>query len=118
MPISRSNRKRYPKNWKEIRAAVRDRSGNRCECIGECGRNHTWNGDHRCVEMNGTLASWRADKDVVVVLTVAHLDHTPEHNSMDNLRHYCQPCHNRYDVEHRKKNRARTRDSKLGPTML
>ena len=40
-----------------------------------------------------------------IVLTVAHLDHTPENCSLDNLRALCQRCHNRYDEEHRKETR-------------
>jgi len=38
MPIRPENRARYPKNWPEIVARIRERSGNRCECRGECGR--------------------------------------------------------------------------------
>lgn len=33
-----------------------------------------------------------------IVLTVAHLDHTPENCADDNLLHLCQRCHNRYDA--------------------
>lgn len=41
MPIRKENRGRYPKNWKsEIVPAIRARSGNRCECTGQCGRMH------------------------------------------------------------------------------
>jgi hypothetical protein len=41
MPISKANAARYPKNWKtEIVPAIRVRSGNRCECMGECGLHH------------------------------------------------------------------------------
>jgi hypothetical protein len=36
----------------------------------------------------------------VVVLTVAHLDHTPEHCHPDNLRAMCQGCHLHYDRDH------------------
>lgn len=39
---------------------------------------------------------------IVIVLTVAHLDHNPENCSDSNLRHWCQKCHNRYDTQHRK----------------
>ena len=118
MPIRKSERGRYPKHWKKIREDVIARSGGRCECRGECGRKHVWNGDDRCCEVNGALASWRSDRDVVVILTTAHLDHTPENNDLANLRHFCQRCHNRYDAPHRTKTRAKTRDEKLGPMML
>lgn len=46
---------------------------------------------------------------VRVVLTVAHLDHTPENNDPTNLRAFCQFCHNRYDRAHRNATAATTR---------
>lgn len=48
-------------------------------------------------------------KQVKIVLTVAHLDHTPENCADENLKALCQKCHNRYDapmragIKHRKK---------------
>lgn len=48
-----------------------------------------------------------------IVLTIAHLDHTPENNDPANLRAWCQRCHNRYDAPHRRRNAARTRRRKL-----
>lgn len=39
---------------------------------------------------------------VKVVLTVAHLDHTPENCADDNLKAWCQRCHNIYDMPMRK----------------
>ena len=46
-----------------------------------------------------------------IVLTIAHLDHTPEHCNPDNLRALCQRCHNRYDAEHRKETRLNNKNS-------
>ena len=43
---------------------------------------------------------------VKVVLTIAHLDHTPENCAPENLRALCQACHNRYDAKHRAETRA------------
>jgi hypothetical protein len=40
-------------------------------------------------------------KYIVIVLTTAHLDHTPENCNAANLRAFCQKCHNNYDQEHR-----------------
>lgn len=31
---------RYPKDWKQIRAAIMQRAGNACECTGQCGDTH------------------------------------------------------------------------------
>ena len=39
---------------------------------------------------------------VKVVLTVAHLDHMPENCDPQNLRAWCQRCHNRYDAPMRR----------------
>lgn len=44
-------------------------------------------------------------KPVRVVLTVAHLDHTPENCADDNLAALCQRCHNRYDLPMRREGR-------------
>jgi hypothetical protein len=43
------------------------------------------------------------------VLTVAHLDHVPEHNDEANLRHLCQACHLTYDAREHARNAAATR---------
>lgn len=56
--------------------------------------------------MEGEKTAW-------IVITIAHLDHTPENNDPDNLRAWCQRCHNRYDAPHRRLNAARTRRWKL-----
>lgn len=114
MPIRPSERARYPSDWKAISLRIRERSGGRCECSGECGLHRTNPGPRRCEERNGEPAKWARGK---VVLTVAHLDHTPERNDETpppggNLRAYCQRCHNRYDREHRQSNAAMTRRAK------
>ncbi len=36
-----------------------------------------------------------------VVLTIAHLDHHPENCNPENLRAWCQKCHNSYDAPQR-----------------
>ena len=55
-------------------------------------------------ELTGKLA--------YVVLTIAHLDHIPEHCDPDNLRALCQRCHNRYDAEHRRKSKQQNNKNK------
>ena len=40
-------------------------------------------------------------KYIVIVLTVAHLDHQPENCDPENLKAMCQKCHNSYDRSHR-----------------
>jgi 5-methylcytosine-specific restriction endonuclease McrA len=112
MPIRPENRGRYPADWPEVRARILDRAARnkhgrlavvpRCECVGECGR-----GSHpgRCPNVEGGFAYGTGS---TVVLTVAHLDHTPENNDMANLRAMCQGCHLHYDREHHAATRART----------
>ena len=99
--MTRTDMPPYPPDWREISARIRQRSMGQCECLGECGLHH----DHRCTETNGEPAVWAKGK---IMLTVAHLDHTPENCADNNLRAMCQRCHNRYDAEDRRKNRSRT----------
>lgn len=40
-------------------------------------------------------------KYIVIVLTVAHLDHNPANCEYSNLWALCQKCHNNYDSAHR-----------------
>lgn len=49
------------------------------------------------------------NKHIVIVLTVAHLDHDISNNDYSNLRHLCQQCHNRLDVADRKVNRKKNK---------
>lgn len=111
MPIKAENAARYPKNWKkEIVPRIRARSGDRCECLGECGSGDTEHGG-RCKAVNGQPHPLTKSK---VVLTTAHLDHQPENNGDENLRHMCQRCHLRYDSAHHQKNARLTRHRKRG----
>jgi hypothetical protein len=115
-PIRPENRDRYPADWTtRIRPAILERATvstcagalARCECTGECGRAHEHIHDgSRCPNVNG----WRAldGNTAVVVLTIAHLDHTPEHCEPENLRAMCQGCHLRYDADHHAETRAQT----------
>jgi hypothetical protein len=102
MPIRPENRARYPRDWKAVSAAIRARANWRCECEGECGLHRTHPGPRRCAEVHGTPALFAKG---MVILTVAHLDHTPENCKPSNLKAMCQRCHLRYDVAHH----ARTR---------
>lgn len=97
MPIKPENRARYPKDWKRIADAIRERSEQQCEgspaypaCRAPNGEPHPVTGSR-------------------VVLTVAHLDHTPENCDPQNLKAMCQRCHLTYDAEHHKRTAYRTR---------
>ena len=93
MPIDYSN---YPANWKtEIRPAILARAGNQCEgspLYPDC---RARNGDPHPV--TGSK----------VVLTIAHMDHTPANCEPRNLRAWCQRCHLTYDAAHRARERRR-----------
>lgn len=111
MPIKPENAARYPKDWKKVVVPrIRARSGDRCECHGECGSGADEHGG-RCKAVN------REPHPVtksIVVLTVAHLNHTPEDCRDEVLRHMCQRCHLRYDSAHHQKNARVTRFKKKG----
>lgn len=121
MPIRPENRARYPKDWASISHRIRnERAGGKCE---QCGvRNYelggrTKNGDWykaRILGCDGRLpepgSHWWCDgpggakmlRIVRIILTVAHLDHVPENCADDNLRAWCQRCHNLYDAKNRR----------------
>jgi hypothetical protein len=101
MPIKPENKKRYPKNWKEISDRIRfGRADGQCEFLingARCKARH-----NECHPLTGSL----------VILTVAHLDHTPEHCEDDNLLAGCQRCHLMYDAKHHAQTAAETRRCK------
>lgn len=126
MPIRPENKDRYPKDWPQISAAIRQQAGNCCEKCGAPNGVHILRGvefenraayavpcelgAHTYDAETGALlavrlvddikrAGWR---EVKVVLTVAHLDHQPENCDPANLRAWCQRCHNAYDAPMRR----------------
>ena len=106
-PIRPSQRERYPEEWQEISARIRfDRAGGRCECLGECGSKSNQMASKHCIAEHG-LPHPVTGK--LVILTVAHLNHTPEDNRDENLRAMCQGCHLNYDKEHHAETRRQTR---------
>ncbi len=103
MPIRPENKHRYPDDWKEISLRIKERAGWQCECLGECGR-----GTHpkRCPNKHSQPAYGTGSK---VVLTTAHLNHTPEDCDDDNLKAMCQGCHLHYDKDHHAETRKKTK---------
>ncbi len=95
MPISKENKKLYPKNWKELSAWVRLKAGNKCEM---CDSHN-----HKPHPITGSM----------VVLTVHHLDFNPKNNEEYNLMALCQRCHNRLDIKFRVRNRKLKSQGKL-----
>lgn len=122
MPIKPENKKLYPKNWKEIVASVRERSGNKCEWEG-CGCKNGAEGirllDGSFYEFKvpfGEIDRWPEEvmtgKIIKIVLTTAHLDHDPTNNDLSNLRHWCQYHHLRYDAKHHAETARATREAR------
>ncbi|MBE0529517.1 MAG: hypothetical protein IH626_01735 [Rhodospirillales bacterium] len=124
MPIRSENRDRYPPDWPEVSAAIRKRAGNVCEGCGVAngalggrdGSGRWWKARPKGESMARLDwpepgEHWWCDLDgreplllriVRIVLTVAHLDHTPENCDPANLRCWCQRCHNLYDAATRR----------------
>jgi hypothetical protein len=93
-------RDQYPPAWKKLSFSIRFlRAQGVCECVGLCGLHE----GRRCTEKHGQQASFAKGK---VVLTVAHLNHTPSDCRPENLAAMCQRCHLRYDREHHAATRA------------
>ena len=138
MPIRPENKDRYPANWAtEIVPRIRERSGNRCEAcmvpnydLGGRVPTGTW---HKVRPLGEKLLrfEWPKPGDVAmcvgydkplrivkIVLTVAHLDHTPENCDDENLRHWCQRCHNSYDAPMRASGIRQRRFEALGQGVL
>lgn len=123
MPIRAENQWRYPANWPEISARIRERAWNMCE---QCGvENYALGGrdEHgnflpaQPIEESGLRLVWPKPGEyglcvksgrrawcriIRIVLTVAHLNHQPEDCRDENLRCWCQRCHNRHDAAHRR----------------
>lgn len=134
MPIKSENRARYPANWQEIRASILDRAGNCCEWPGCHVINHAvgyWQGQRftqirvrdgsvpsaaQCAAMG--QAHHEGFKVIEIVLTVAHLDHTPENCDPANLAAWCQRHHLAYDQEHHKTTAYMTRKARANTLEL
>jgi glyoxylase-like metal-dependent hydrolase (beta-lactamase superfamily II) len=117
MPIRPSERHRYPQDWKTIRARILERAAQCCEF---CGIEHGAIGRRR---RDGTferfegreieVASLEGVRLTRIVLTIAHLDHTPENNDAANLRALCQRCHLLHDRGQHIRNARETRARRL-----
>lgn len=131
MPIKPENKARYPANWLEIRAAILLRANNCCEqCKVPNGARiargagpfaNTFQMDNAEVYDAETgeriarvrMGEYQLKNMVTIVLTIAHLDHTPENVDHDNLRAWCQMHHLRYDAKHHAESARLTRRALL-----
>lgn len=105
------NYKHYPENWKQIRQQVLDEQGHRCAFCHVANYEHIirgkWNGQPCWLTDEGQVYSWPegkylgetylgwiedGDREIRVVLTVAHLDHDNTNTDRQNLAGLCQKC--------------------------
>lgn len=113
--------KKYPPDWKEIRARILDRAASKCEkcgvpnhAVGARDRHDEWHNEDDIQSLNSSLgmdlfpAGW--PKIIRIILTVAHIhDPDPMNCTNTNLAAWCQRCHNQHDGPMRAKNAAATR---------
>ena len=140
MPIRPENMAKYPggsirsAEWNDIRERIRRRAGNCCEGCGV--ENHALGGrlrdgtflKARPTGTDGLRTTWPSEgswdwcggddpiqlRIIRIVCTVAHLDGKLTDHSDDNLRFWCQRCHNRHDAKSRQINASITRHEKAG----
>lgn len=115
MPTKAEHRHRYPPDWRAIRAAILERADHCCEFCWV--PNKTWrNNQTQTWTRNKKVAErWIAEGYSVtrIVLTIAYLDHPPEHNDSANLRALCQRCYLAHDQDpHRQSAYWTRRDGK------
>jgi hypothetical protein len=139
MPIPPDLRVFYGREWRTVvRPRILARARNRCEQCGKPDRAEVWvwrsgsSGQYWTASLTvqnwtyclaGASGSFRLfDRDIRrdrqsgrlrrirVILTVAHLDHTPGHDDDDNLRALCQWCHLHLDALQHRDTRAARKD--------
>lgn len=132
MPIRAEEKHRYPADWKQIRERILYRAGQRryadgrigreaqCEQCGVQNKSYGYWKDGRFHRLDGQpTQEWDAlmldgVKTLKIVLTIAHMDHTPENCAPENLRALCQKCHNNYDMPTRARGRRLRADKAAG----
>ena len=103
---------KYPANWKtEIRPRILERSKGedgieKCEWCGVRNR-----------QVLQRVESKRI-REVLVILTIAHLNHDTTDNRDENLAALCQKCHLTYDANFHAMNASKTRDEKRGQARM
>ncbi|HNG68567.1 MAG TPA: hypothetical protein PLP63_06465 [Saprospiraceae bacterium] len=132
MPI---DYKKYHPNWKsEIRPRILARANNRCE---NCGLKNYSVGYRRhgvfipvpfIKNYNSPPKDFTTYKDakafadkfnktwddklIVIVLTIAHINHDTSENEDKDLAALCQQCHNRHDAQYRSLNKKLKNESR------
>lgn len=135
MPIRPENMSKYPggsirsPEWLTIRERIRVRANDCCEQCGVVNLTYGYRvvdgsfvdlGPHRgpaeleyLSAIYGTTSA-QVGHLIRIVCTVAHVDCKPVDHSDENLRFWCQRCHNRHDAKTRRENATITRHEKAG----
>jgi hypothetical protein len=135
MPIRPEFRRFYGREWRTVtRPRILARAQNKCEQCGKPNGKRVWvykphAGDQYWSRVKGDgqrwtycslgcggnfrlfRAEWKAARQIRVVLTIAHLNHTPGDDREENLAALCQWCHLHYDAEHHRETRATRKDA-------
>ena len=106
MPIRPENRTRYPAEWPAISTQLKEAADWKCQ------------GSPRFPQCRARHGSAHPVTGSKVVLTVGHLDHTPENCERTNLRVWCQRCHLNYDAQHHAQTAYATRKAAAGTADL
>lgn len=114
MPISPEMKHHYEgEAWHATRRAILRRADDKCECLGECGKHGGVENGYRCGRPNRSDYRNAKGVSVRVILTIAHLNHTPGDDRPENLRAWCAECHLAFDQAEHAKNAATTRRRNL-----
>jgi len=120
---------KYPANWRtEIRPRILARERNCCKFCGLL--NHSIViAKTRTAAVEGCTYAWAKEnldcyhdaedgRAIIIVLTIAHIDHDTTNNADSNLAALCQKCHLSHDSKHHATNARKSRDTRSGQLAL
>lgn len=117
--MSPMKRELYPPNWKDLRAQVQERAGNKCEkcgvanhAVGARDRKGEWHDQTDIDHLNSDMGYYlfgEYPKIIRIVCTTAHIDHNLANNELSNLAFWCQRCHLAHDKQQHVAAAAKTR---------
>lgn len=105
--------------------------GARCEACGKPDRERVWTATwreprpHMAWSPKGIVPAWRDQdgqaclrpapkevREILVVLTVGHLNHVSGDDRPENMRAWCQWCHLNHDLAHHHETRSARKDAR------